>query len=262
MYIYDFKLITSDKNAGTVYLPSESTVNIPIIIYCHGWGADRGLYPTAKILCEKAAKKNIGFVTFDFFGCGETGGDYSQMTYSRWVNNFSEIVSWVTSQPFCDKNKIGCLGYSSGSTVALRFAMEDKRLSYIVSIATCISAHILMKDNGPIKLFADNTDLLFAGGTVKLAGIDFGVGFYLDVISNAPMYSMDKINCPVLFLQGTADTAYRCADAKMAYDLIKEHTPDTQSTHIPVENGNHGLDNVPDEAVDKIMSWLAQTGLF
>jgi hypothetical protein len=38
---YDITLITGDKNVGTVYLPSENATNIPVIIYCHGWGMEK-----------------------------------------------------------------------------------------------------------------------------------------------------------------------------------------------------------------------------
>jgi len=134
--------------------------------------------------------------------------------------------------------------------------MEDDRIAFIISVATCISSHILMGDGGPAKLFADNLDDLISGGTVKMAGVDFGIDFYLDNISNAPIYSMNKINCPVLFLQGTADTVYRCADAKMAYELMLKYNPQTKSSYIPVEGGNHGLDNAADEAAEKILKWI------
>lgn len=256
MFTFDFKLSTCDQNVCTVYLPSEDAVDVPVIIYCHGWDCNRKLYPTAKLLCDKAIKDGIAFVTFDFFGCGDTGGDYSQMTYTRWKNNLSEIVSWVISQSFSRKNKVGCFSVSAGTTIAMRLACEDQRLAFIISVATCISTHILMGDGGPAKLLADNLDSLVSGGTAKISGIDFGINFYLDIISNAPIYSMDKIHCPVLFLQGTADTVYRCADAKMAYDLMAHNSPQIKSTYIPLEGGNHGLDNVADKAVEKIFEWL------
>ena len=50
---YDFKLDSGDQNDGTVYLPSEESFDIPIIIYSHGWGSDRNLYLTTKVLKDK-----------------------------------------------------------------------------------------------------------------------------------------------------------------------------------------------------------------
>ncbi|MCL2003669.1 MAG: alpha/beta fold hydrolase [Oscillospiraceae bacterium] len=251
MIFYDFKLSTGDLNVGTVYLPKENAKNLPVIIYCHGWGGRRQLWTPTQMLCNRAMEKGIALVTFDFFGCGETGGDHSKMTYTRWKENLSDIVSWVESQPFSDKEKIGCYAFSSGSTAALRLAAEDERLAFVISIGTCISSHIFMRTGGPSKWLADNLETLMSGGAVK----DFGLEFLVDTISGAPIHSMDKIACPVLFLQGTADNTFRCADAKMAFDLMSSVNP-TLPTYIPLKDGTHELDNMADEAMAIVYGWL------
>jgi len=256
VFSYDFMLPSGDKNVGTVYLPDKDAVNVPVIISCHGWGGNRQLWGTFSTLCDRAMNEGIALVAFDFFGCGDTGGDYSQMTYTRWMNNLSDVLTWVVSQPFSNKHKIGCYAFSSGSTAALRLAAEDQRLSFIISVGTCISAHIGMGKGGPAKILADNLESLLSGGAVAIFDNSFGINFYLDTVSKAPIHSMDKINCPVLFLQGTADNVYRCADAKMAYDLMLRKNPQTQAAYIPLTGGTHGLDNMADEAVSAAFQWL------
>ena len=256
MYTYDFRLLTGDKNIGTVYLPQEDAVNIPVIIYCHGWGGRRQLWTPTQALCDRAMSEGIALVTFDFYGCGDTGGNYSQMTYTRWKNNLSEIVSWVISQPFSDKSKIGCYAFSSGTTAALRLAAEDQRITFIVSVGTCISAHIGMGKGGPAKILADNLNRLLLGETAEIFGINFGIDFYLDTVSKAPIHFMDRISCPILFLQGLADNTFRCADAKMAFDLMTRNNPQAKVTYIPIEGGNHELDNMAEKAIGVAFEWL------
>lgn len=248
MHQYNFKLDTGDKNAGTVYLPSQQCGKLPVLIYCHGWGGNCSLPSVINCLLEK----EIAIVAFDFYGGGDTGGDYTHMTYKRWEENLSDILTWVSEQPFADCKHIGCYAFSSGSTAALRLAAEDERIKFIVSVGTCISAHIFMKTGGPAKWLADNLHLLVSGGSYK----DFGLDFFVDTISNAPIHTVNNIKCPALLLQGTADNPYRCADAKMAYDLMRfENSP---VTHIEIENGNHGLDNVADKAGSILLNWLAE----
>ena len=256
MVTYDFRLSTGDKNVGTVYLPQEGVANIPVIIYCHGWGGRRQLWTPTQALSDRAMKEGIALVTFDFYGCGDTGGDYSLMTYTRWKNNLSEIVSWVKSQPFSNKNKIGCYAFSSGTTAALRLAAEDKSIAFIVSVGTCISAHIGMGKGGPAKILADNLNGLLSGETAEIFGVNFGIDFYLDTVSKAPIHYMDKMGCPILFLQGTADNTFRCADAKMAYDLMTRNNPQAKAAYIPMEGGTHELDNMADEATRIAFEWL------
>jgi len=256
MISYDFKLTTGDKNVGTVYLPSEDAMNIPVIVYCHGWGGRRQLWTPTQVLCDNAIKAGTALVTFDFFGCGETGGDYQQMTYTRWKNNLSEIVTWVQSQSFSNNRKIGCYAFSSGSTAAFRMAAEEQRLAFIISVGTCISTHFGMGSGGPAKLLADNLNGLLSNGTVNFFGVDFGIDFLIDTISNAPIHTINKVKCPVLFLQGTADNAFRCADAKLAYDLMTNDEPYTKTAYAPIDGGVHGLDNVADKAMRIAFDWL------
>jgi len=68
---------------------------------------------------QRLLDKEIALVTFDYFGCGGTGGDYRQMTYRRWKENLACVITWVSGQPFADMNKLGCYGFSSGSTSLL-----------------------------------------------------------------------------------------------------------------------------------------------
>ena len=257
MTTHDFKLTTGDKNAGTVYLPDDYDGTLPVIVYSHGWGGDRSY---GNVL-RKLFPQKIAWVTFDYYGCGETGGDYRQMTYRRWKENLAEVITWVSEQPFADMNRLGCYAFSSGSTSALRLAAEDDRIKYMISVGTCISAHIGMGSGGPTKLLADNLESLRSGGTAQIFGVDFPLDFYIDTISNAPIqkHILGNVKCPVLFLQGGADNVYRCADAKMAYDLLRYD--DVPAKHIEIENGNHGLDNVADEAAKVAVDWLMDIGV-
>lgn len=254
MHQFDFKMTTEDQNIGTVYLPYIDSKSLPVIIYCHGWGGNRQVGPPLDFILDRAMKENIALVTFDFFGCGDTGGEYGLMTYARWKQNLKSIYSWVKQQPFACKNKIGCYAVSSGSTAALRFAAENDKIAFVISVGTCISTHIGMKVGGPQKLMMDNLDPLLSGGKVNLFDVPFGVDFFIDTISNAPIHTMDRIGCPVLFLQGTSDNAYRCADAKMGYDLMK--SKNLNAEHIEFPGGLHGLENKAEESEKSIFEWL------
>jgi uncharacterized protein len=257
---YDFRLNSGDKNIGTVYLAENIDKPLPVLIYCHGWSGNRSLGIAASELMHRMISSGMAFVTFDFFGCGETGGDYADMTYTRWKNNLSDIIDWVSKQSFTDSSKIGCYGFSSGSTAVLRLAAEDKRISYVISVGTCISAHIAMGGGGPGKLLADNIQELSAGGKVKMFGIDFGLDFYLDTIKLAPVQTMDFITCPVLFLQGLEDNPFRISDTYLGYLMMRKSGHPVE--HIEIDGASHSLDNKPEEAATICMRWISERGVF
>jgi len=249
MFSFDFQLTTGDQNIGTVYLPNEHATNLPVIIYCHGWGGNRQLSSAAAAMRNEAMQKNFAFVAFDFYGCGETGGDYSLMRYGRWKDNFAEIFAWCINQSFADKNRIGCYSVSSGTMTALRFAAENHDIAFVISVATAISLVWLA------KTLAEHAAELLAGEKYEFLGTAFGMEFFADTVGNSPMYTMTEIACPVLFLQGGDDNPWRCADARLGYDLMKRKN--LPVTHIEIPGGNHGLDNVVDQATRHTFDWLA-----
>ena len=112
----DFRLPGGDRNVGTVYTPDFGSELMPAMIVCHGWGGNRALDPFRQELCSRLINRGMAVVTFDFFGCGDTGGSYSEMTYGRWTDNLAAVYAWVVGQDWADPARIGSLGISSGST--------------------------------------------------------------------------------------------------------------------------------------------------
>jgi len=249
MFSFDFQLTTGDQNKGTVYLPNEHATNLPVVIYCHGWGGSRHLGPAESALRDQAMKSNYALVAFDFYACGETGGDYRLMRYGRWKDNLAEVFAWCAVQPFANKTKIGCYSCSSGSMAALRFAAENHNIAFVISVGTAI--HLV----GVAKTLADHAAGLLVGEQHEFLGTTFGMDFFVDTVGNAPVHNLHNIQCPVLFLQGGNDSPWRCADARLGHDIMKRKN--LPATYIEILGGNHGLENVPDEAVCHTFAWLS-----
>jgi len=192
-------------------------------------------------------------VTFDFYGCGDTGGPYGEMTYGRWTNNLADVYTWVTEQEWADPARIGCLGISSGSTAALRFARQVPQSAFVVSVATCLGLYISMP-NSPARTFAREAEALLAGEPVEVFGVPFPAEFFREFIEHASIYDVREIKCPVFFLQGSEDNPFRRADAWLGYELRRKSGAPTH--YIEVEGGDHGLNSRAEESTTAVMSWL------
>lgn len=256
-----FRLETGDKNYGEVYLPDTFTGRLPVLIYCHGGGmgccGDLGGYSAAAR--DYAVAHGIAFATFDCFAGGKTGGDYGRMTYGRWADNLIGVMDWLAARDYVNAQRIGALGISCGSTTALRAAAKGAALYCVSSVASCITVHIGMwGQGGAAKCFVDNLDALLAGERRMLFGVDFEKDFFLDDISNAPVHALleNQVACPVLFQQGAADNVFRCADARLAYDIM--HRAGLPAQYIEYPGGAHGLENVADAATRDLFAWLKE----
>jgi len=248
-----FKLDAGDANCGTVYLPDTAAGKLPVVVYCHGWGANRTLAPVVASLARLLETRRAALVAFDFFGCGETGGNYSLMTYGRWRNNLADVFEWIVRQPWADPSRIGCFAISSGTTAALRYAATSTLPAFVISVATC-AGHFIQMPNPPGRILVNHIDELAAGKTVELFGTQFGLEFFHDFLNEAPVYNHSSINCPVFFLQGASDNPWRRADSWLGYQLLKSKG----AKHLEMENGDHGLDTVADAAANEAFTWLQQ----
>jgi dipeptidyl aminopeptidase/acylaminoacyl peptidase len=262
MQTIPFRLATGDQNYGEVYLPDEFAGKLPVMIHCHGggMGACGNLGGMRMLMGDVGLEKGMATVMFDCYAAGQTGGDYGKMTYARWVQNLNDVIDWLAAQDYIDPARICVVGSSCGSTVALRAAAEfPAKLRCVCCIATCATVHIGMwGQGGAAKCFVDNLEPLLAGERRMLFGVDFEKEFFLDDISNAPVHALleQKVTCPVLFLQGLKDNAFRCADARLSYDLMRRKG--LPGTLIEYAEGGHGLDEagVAEQAVEDFYAWL------
>ena len=148
-----FSLDGGDRNVGVIYLPEDRDGPLAVLVIAHDWGASRAFTPFTGALCAAAVGAGMAVVAFDFFGCGETGGDFASMTYGRWAANLRDVCLYIEAQEWAASGKIGAVGTSSGSVAVLRCAIGLYPLAFAVSVATCLGPYIHMPE-GPAKLLA------------------------------------------------------------------------------------------------------------
>lgn len=251
-----FRLETGDRNVGTVYLPDGVEGPIPVLVYCHGWGGSQQLPPVIAALQPQLEARGVAVLAFDFFGCGATGGSYSEMTYGRWHRNLADIFAWLVKQAWADPGRSGCFAISSGTTAMLRYAAGPTPPAYAISVATCVGAFIGMP-TPPARLLVNHLDELTQGKQVEVFKTPFGIEFFRDFLEEAPVYSLKSIPCPVFFLQGGRDNPWRRTDAWLGYLLLKEKG----AKYLELEDGDHGLDTAPERGAAETLAWLESIGI-
>ena len=85
-----------------------------MVILSHGFGGDMTFHlwePIIKILNEKG----IGVIRYDFNGCGQSGGDFQNMTVLNEIEDLLCVISYVRSLPVTEN--ISLVGHSQGGVV-------------------------------------------------------------------------------------------------------------------------------------------------
>ncbi len=104
--------------------------NGPGIIYLNGFMSD--MQGTKAVALENYAQgKSYPFVRFDYFGHGESSGDFKKGTIGRWLNDALAVIDQLTQGPQL------LVGSSMGGWLMLLAALKrPDRIKGVVGIAT------------------------------------------------------------------------------------------------------------------------------
>lgn len=95
------------------------------LVFCHGFLSDKsGSYADR---CRRAVEAGYDAVRFDFRGCGESTGDFTEQTLSDKLADLQAVVDSV------DPDRYALFGSSFGAKVAFHTAATDER---VVAVAT------------------------------------------------------------------------------------------------------------------------------
>jgi len=123
----------STQIAGMLHAPKVFAKS-PCVILCHGFTGNK--IESNKLfvkLARKLCHEDFVVLRFDFRGSGDSEGEFENMTISGELSDLSAAVGFVSTLPVVDANKIGALGLSLGSTVAICTAAEDERIKAVIS---------------------------------------------------------------------------------------------------------------------------------
>ena len=98
--------------------------NIPMVILCHGFSSTKDS-PSYDIFQNAFNKRNISIFKIDFYGHGESDGEFADITLSLGVDDALSAIKYLKKQGY---TKICLVGTSFGGAVGLIAATKCKDL--------------------------------------------------------------------------------------------------------------------------------------
>ena len=103
---------------GVVRTP-EGDGPFPAVIFYHGFTVDKvGMMRLHEIFARRCVEAGYACVRFDFYGLGESDGDFAEMTIGSEMEEAEAIFCWTCSQPYIDAAQVVLSGHSMGALVA------------------------------------------------------------------------------------------------------------------------------------------------
>ena len=194
---------------GMFHLP-EGEGKFPAVLMLHGFTGNRT--ETRRIFVQVAralARVGIASLRIDFRGCGDSAGEFHEMSVSSMCADGRAALAWLAAQSGIDASRLALLGMSLGGMVASMLVGEG--LDVRAAVLWCPVTN-------PGRLIANRTSperqkQISSRGVADMDGWAVGRRFILEMMTANPVAMLQKAKIPLLFIHGDNDQTVPHADS-------------------------------------------------
>ena len=220
----------------------EGDGKFPCVLMLHGFGGNVYGYKGMNTkIARTLAAAGIASVRFDFYGNGESDGEFEDMIFSGLYEDAEDMFRWMAQQDFVDAERLYLSGQSMGGYVAASCA---PKLAPKGLVLLCPGASMW---NGA----AQRADAVVAQGKdwFDMEGLKYNMAFNYDLAKHPSPYEEAKgYDGPVLII--------RADDDKMVDDAVCQSYAQCYNAPelLTTEGGGHNFASIPArEAVTNAM---------
>jgi pimeloyl-ACP methyl ester carboxylesterase len=219
---------------GVLHLPAGAAA-APAVALCHGFGGNRAEFGYTFVrLAERLAEHGVAAYRFDFAGCGDSDGDFADLTVSDQVAQVAAVLGALAAHPAVDADRLSLMGMSLGGLTAQLAAARHpvRSLTLWAPAAAAVSMDAAAAKRRADAIAATGYDD-FGGLPVRQPFVDDAAG--IDAFADAAAYTG-----PVLLAVGTEDFVL----GPELFDHYRSTYGDRLDLHV-FDGVGHGFETVP-----------------
>jgi uncharacterized protein len=228
----------------------------PCLIACHGFvgtkfgGSRRFLVDFARY----AVEHNFSVFRFDFAGCGDSEGEFVDLTLNTELEDLQAAVDAVSEMEGIDPTKIGIFGQCLGAVTAIRAGYRDERIYKVVAWAPFVDFNSALLGLVGEDAFAE----LEAGRESEFIYHEQSFSCnpkILEEASKIDMFEeMDRFLDPLLVIHGTEDSVVPVYQVEKLMRDTKKTAGEKRLAII--EGAHHSFPYHQDELFDLTIKWF------
>jgi pimeloyl-ACP methyl ester carboxylesterase len=225
---------------GILHLPRIDSP-VPAVLFCHGFGGNKsGRHRLAVRLAEALSREGIASLRIDFRGCGDSEGDFQDITIQSQLEDARMAASFLLEHPRIDEARFGIMGRSLGGALACYLAAEYQDVKAIALWSPVYNCKPWFQHQEH-KYVEKGDDVRFMGQ--KLSDSCLEELCALDV--DRPLGQVAQV--PVLLLQGAKDELLGNFHYENYQERRQKMRPLTEFVFLP--NSNHEFDDFADQEI-------------
>ena len=239
------------KNKAGLQL-STLTIETPgdtIVVVCHGFTGSKEGGGRALEMGEALAGKGLSTVLFDFAGCGDSEGQFEDISLTGHTDDLESVVTWCRQKNY---SNIILNGRSFGGSTAIKYASRDSDIK-----AVCTWAAVTRLE----ELFNKFASQEITGPPDQLSTIHGDEGtvylknkFFYDLKQHNLLKASAKLDLQgMLIIHGSADESVPVKDAHLLY----EAAPEPKELAV-IDGADHRFSDHIDQVWDRFFTWLVQ----
>jgi hypothetical protein len=194
----------------------------------HGFTGQKTEHHRIFVQCSRRlAQDGIASLRFDFRYSGDSEGEFENTTISSQVADFKQAIMFAARMKMVDRKRIGALGLSMGSVVALESSLGNplvKSLCLWAAIADPTQAFGNWLERGWFKRMNDGKYAVFYGlpPGYPEPGWILKNDFFTDLPTHKPLSYVKRLAKPLLVVHGDADEDIDVSASKALFERAKE----------------------------------------
>lgn len=203
--------------AGLLNIASKADdLKNPIVIVCHGFSSNK--YGSAGDLSNRLNKAGISSLRFDFWGHGESDGNFEDITLSEGVDDILAALKFLTSKEY---SNIGLLGTSFGGACAIVAASKItglKALGLRSPVADYGERAMMTMTPEQIGDWREKGFSIYTSGDGRQLKLKYN--FYNDFKNNKGFEAAKNIKIPTCIIHGSKDESVPIELSKKLHKII------------------------------------------
>ena len=248
----EFANPTGKTLRGMLHMP-VATLNRPVpgVVLFHGFTGSRTESHALFVKCSRAlAQAGIASLRFDFYGSGESDGEFREMTLRGEIADGRAAAAFLRGQTDVDPQRVGLLGLSLGGAVAATLAPSVQAKVVVLWSAVAHTARLRELVKQSIKKIPGKP------GAVEVEGRELNPRLEEDMLKIEPIRHLARFKGPTLIIHPEKDMVIPVSHAR---DFFHAAGADAKELAI-IAGADHVYTSVPweQEVIARTVQWFGR----